>query len=178
MSISTSTGIPILRTRVSIATSTSSSSRSAGKEIEVNGSTTRVTARASPTGITRRRRNLTEGLMPRPPSRGKPIADGQKVAVRNWRETGEVSVAAKAVPGIEVDREVGRADLATVGASGLEEVWAIDPLGIGTPRRLMAWAGEAMFGARAPEAPQAVEERPEQEGAVAPAVAGAGKALR
>ncbi|MGH7479722.1 MAG: hypothetical protein ACREJ8_09090 [Candidatus Methylomirabilales bacterium] len=109
--------------------------------------------------------------MPRPPKRGKPIAGGQKAAVRNWRETGEVSVAARAVPGIGVDREVGRADLATVGASGLEEV--------GTPRRLMEWAGEAILGARALEAPQAVEEGPEPEGAVAPeVVAGAGEVFR
>jgi len=58
-----------------------------------------------------------------------------------------------------------------VGASGLEQVWAIDPVGSGAPRRLMEWAGEAILGARALEAPQAVEEAPEQEGAVVPAAA-------
>lgn len=135
---------------------------------------TRVTVKASRTGITRRRRNSTEGLTPRPPSRGKPIADGQKAAAAAWETV-------RAVPGIEV-QEIG-ADLATVGASGLEQVWVIEAVGSGAQRRLREWAGEAMLGARALEAPQAVEERPEQEGAAAPAVvagvaAGAGKVLR
>lgn len=118
--------------------------------------------------------------MPRPSRRGKPIAGGQKAAVRNWRVSEEVWVAARAVSGIGVDREVGKGQLATVGASGLEEVRAIDPLGIGTPQRLRGLAGEAILGAQALEAPQAVEEAPEREGRVAStvvagAVAGVGK---
>ena len=109
--------------------------------------------------------------MIKPRNRGKPIAGGQKAAVRNWRVTREVWVAARAVSEIGVDREVGRGDLATVGANGLEEA--------GTPQRLREWAGEAILGVRALEAPQAVGERPEREGAVAPAVvAGAGKVFR
>jgi hypothetical protein len=107
----------------------------------------------------------------KPRNRGKPIAGGQKAAVRNWRVTREVWVAARAVSGIGVDREVGRADLASVGASGLEEV--------GTPQRLREWAGEAILGVRALEAPQAVEEGPAREGGVAPAVvAGGGSVCR
>jgi hypothetical protein len=139
--------------------------------MEVPGSMTRVTARASPTGITLQPRNSIEGLMFKPRNRGKPIAGGQKAAVRNWRVTREVWVAARAVSGIGVDREVGRADLATVGASGLEEV--------GTPQGLREWAREAILGVRVLEVPQAVEERPEQEGGVAPVVvAGGGKVFR
>jgi len=71
-----------------------------------------------------------------------------------------------------------------VGASGLEQVWAIDPVGSGAPRRLMEWAGEAILGVRALEAPQAVEEGPAREGGVAPAgvepavVAGGGRVCR
>ena len=102
----------------------------------------------------------------KPRNRGKPIAGGQKAAVRNWRVTREVWVAARAVSEIEV-QEIGveeiRVHQATVGASGLEEV--------GTPQRLREWAGEAILGVRALEAPQAVEGAPEQEGAVAPAAA-------
>ena len=109
--------------------------------------------------------------MPRPSRRGKPIAGGQKAAVRNWRVSEEARVAARAVSGMGVDREVGRAELATVGASGLEEVE--------TPQRLRGLAGEAILGVRALEAPQAVEEGPEPEGAVAPeVVAGAGEVFR
>ena len=112
--------------------------------------------------------------MPRPPMRGKPIAGGQKAAVRNWRVTREVWVAARAVSGIGV-QEI-RVHQATVGASGLEEV--------GTPQRLREWAGEAILGVRALEAPQAVEEGPEREGGVAPVVvagavvAGGGRVCR
>ena len=107
--------------------------------------------------------------MPRPRNRGKPIAGGQKAAVRNWRVTREVWVAARAVSGIGV-QEI-RVHQATVEASGLEEV--------GTPQRLRGWAREATLGVRVLEVPQAVEERPEREGGVAPAVvAGAGKAFR
>lgn len=113
--------------------------------------------------------------MPRPPSRGKRIAGGKKAAVRNWRVTREVWVAARAAPGIGVDREVGKRESATVGASGLEEV--------GMPRRLMEWAGEGTLGVRALGAPQAVEQDPELERVGAPAVvagvvADAGRALR
>ena len=118
--------------------------------------------------------------MPGPPRRGKPIADGQKAAVRNWRVTREVWVAARAVSGIGV-QEI-RVHQATVEASGQEEVWVIEAVGIGTPQHSRGWAGEATLGVRVLEGPQAVEERPEQEGRVAPAVvagvvAGAGKVV-
>ena len=117
--------------------------------------------------------------MPGPPRRGKPIADGQKAAVRNWRMTGEVWAAARAVSGIGVDPEVVRGDLATVEASGQEEVWVIEAVGIGTPQHSRGWAGEATLGVRVLEVPQAVEERPEREGGVAPVVvAGGGRVCR
>ena len=109
--------------------------------------------------------------MLKPRNRGKPIAGGQKAAVRNWRVSEEARVAARAVSGIGVDREVAKRESATVGASGLGEV--------GMPRRLRGLAREAILGARALEAPQAVEEGPEPEGAVAPeVVAGAGEVFR
>ena len=113
--------------------------------------------------------------MLKPRNRGKPIAGGQKAAVRNWRVTREVSVAARAVSGTGVDREVVRRDLATVGASGLGEV--------GTPERLRGWAGEATLGVLVLEVPQAVERGPERERVGVPAVvagvvADAGEAFR
>ena len=109
--------------------------------------------------------------MLKPRNRGKPIAGGQKAAVRNWRVSEEARVAARAVSGIGVDREIVRGGLVTVGASGPEEV--------GTPQRLRGLAREVILGARALEAPQAVEEGPEPEGAVAPeVVAGAGEVFR
>src|SRR5215467_8882212 len=84
MSISTSTGTPIL-IQTLIASRPSRICKREGREKGAPSSMTRAIERASVTETTRLLRSSTGAVMPKQSRRAKIFADGRRAVVKNWR---------------------------------------------------------------------------------------------